>query len=186
MISQPDHNTTISIAESIEKSFEIGGYAHAGGGRKVTRVEISLDKGVTGNISTIDRKERLNEYGMHWCWVVWSFEIIGADLVGCDEIWCRAWDDANSPQPENPTWTLMGQNANHIFRMKVQTDQTATGEHVFRLEHPTPPGQQTGGLGHAASRQVFQRRLWTHLSVMCILRAWPGRMHVVVNFVDPF
>lgn len=100
---------------------------------------------MTWDVATIDRKERPNEYGMYWCWIWWTFDIKGADLVGCSEIWCRAWDDALSPQPENPTWTLMGQHANHIFRVKVHADQTASGEHVFRFEHPTQPGQQSGG-----------------------------------------
>jgi nitrate reductase (NAD(P)H) len=145
VITQPDHNTTISIADSVDKTFEIGGFAHTGGGRKVTRVEITLDHGVTWEVTTIDRKERPNDYGLYFCWVWWQIEINGCDLVGCDEIWCRAWDDANSPQPENPTWTLMGQNANHVFRVKVHADKTSTGEHVFRFEHPTQPGQQSGG-----------------------------------------
>lgn len=145
VITQPDHNTTVSIADVVDKTYEIGGFAHTGGGRKVNRVEISFDKGVTWDVTEIDRKERPNEYGMYWCWVWWSYDAKGADLIGCEEIWCRAWDDALSPQPENPTWTLMGQQANHIFRVKVHTDQTATGENVFRFEHPTQPGQQSGG-----------------------------------------
>ena len=145
VITSPNHGTTISIADSVDKGVTIGGYAHAGGGRKVTRVEVSLDHGVTWGVSTINRKERPNAYGMYWCWIWWKFQVKGADLLGCKEIWCRAWDDCNSPQPESPTWSLMGQNANHIFRVKVHADQTTDGLHVLRFEHPTQPGLQNGG-----------------------------------------
>lgn len=145
VITKPNHNTTVSIAESVNTTIPIGGYAHAGGGRKVTRVEISFDQGVTWDVTHLTRKERPNAYGFYWCWIWWNYDAPGAALIGCREIWCRAWDDCNSPQPEQITWSLMGQNANHIFRVKVHTDRTATGEHVYRFEHPTQPGQQTGG-----------------------------------------
>lgn len=62
-----------------------------------------------------------------------------------DEIWVRAWDTSNSPQPEHPTWTLMGQSSNHFFKVKVHIDKDSSGQPVYRFEHPTQPGQQTGG-----------------------------------------
>lgn len=144
-ISAPNHNDTISIAKSIDKTFEITGYAYTGGGRMLTRVEVSLDGGIHWNIATLDRKEQPTKYGMYWCWIWWTYTIQVADLVGCPEIICRAWDDSNNPQPTHPTWNLMGMGNNQVFRVKVHLDQTATGEHVFRFEHPTQPGQLTGG-----------------------------------------
>jgi nitrate reductase (NAD(P)H) len=39
----------------------------------------------------------------------------------------------------------MGMGNNHAFRVKVHVCKTAEGEHVFRFEHPTQPGQQSGG-----------------------------------------
>jgi nitrate reductase (NAD(P)H) len=147
VISQPNHNDTLSIAQNIDKPFEIGGYAHSGGGRPVLRVEVTLDGGITWLTATIDRKEKPNPYGMYWCWVWWAISIPTADLVGCEEIWCRAWDSLQSPQANEPTWSLMGQQMNHVFRVKVRTDRTdgEVGDHVFRFEHPTQPGQLEGG-----------------------------------------
>lgn len=145
VFTTPNHDDTLPIADNIDKTLQVGGYAHTGGGRMVTRVEVTTDMGETWDVAAIDRRERPNEYGMYWCWVWWTFDLNVADLVGCEEIWVRAWDDANNPQPLEPTWTLMGQNLNHIFRVKVHTDTTATGDKVFRFEHPTQPGQQTGG-----------------------------------------
>jgi nitrate reductase (NAD(P)H) len=145
VITQPNHNDTLPIGQNINNMFEIGGYAHTGGGRPVLRVEISLDQGDTWLTSEIDRKEKPNPYGMYWCWVWWAKSIPVADLVECTEIWCRAWDSLQSPQPTEPTWTLMGQHANHVFRVKVHTKESATGENAFWFEHPTQPGHLGGG-----------------------------------------
>jgi nitrate reductase (NAD(P)H) len=82
---------------------------------------------------------------MYWCWIWWTFKLKVADLVGCKEIMVRAWDEGNNVQPTEPTWNLMGMGNNQAFRVKVHLDKTAGGEHVFRFEHPTQPGQQTGG-----------------------------------------
>merc|ERR1711884_778396 len=49
-------------------------------------------------------------------------------------------------QPDNPTWNLMGMGNNQVFRLKVHMAKSSvTGEHVFRFEQPTQPGQLKGG-----------------------------------------
>jgi nitrate reductase (NAD(P)H) len=144
-IAAPDHNETLSIAKNIDKEYEVAGYAYTGGGRQISRVEISTDAGIHWELAQIERKEKPTDYGMYWCWNWWTYKLKVADLVGCKEIWCRAWDESNNVQPNNVTWNLMGMGNNQVFRVKVHMDKTATGEHVFRFEHPTQPGQQTGG-----------------------------------------
>lgn len=144
-ISAPDHNESLSIAKNIDKEYAVSGYSYTGGGRAISRVEVSTDGGVHWELAEIERKEQPNDYGMYWCWIWWTFKLKVADLVGCKEIWCRAWDEANNCQPVNPTWNLMGMGNNQVFRVKVHMDKTASGEHVFRFEHPTQPGQQKGG-----------------------------------------
>lgn len=144
-MSAPDHNETLSIADNIGKEFEVAGYAYTGGGRLITRVEVSIDGGTHWELAVLDRKEKPNDYGMYWCWVWWTFKLRVADLIGTKEIICRAWDESNNCQPMNPTWNLMGMGNNQVFRIKVHFDKTANGQHVFRFEHPTQPGQQSGG-----------------------------------------
>jgi nitrate reductase (NAD(P)H) len=144
-IAAPDHNETLSIAKNIAKTYDVTGYAYTGGGRLITRVEISVDGGIHWELAKLERKEQPTDYGMYWCWTWWNYEVKVADLVGAKEIICRAWDESNNPQPVVPTWNLMGMGNNQAFRVKVHMDKTASGEHVFRFEHPTQPGQQTGG-----------------------------------------
>mmetsp|Transcript_2470 Transcript_2470/g.3713 ORF Transcript_2470/g.3713 Transcript_2470/m.3713 type:complete len:886 (-) Transcript_2470:225-2882(-) len=144
-VSKPDHNEKISIKRDIGKVYEMAGYAYTGGGRKITRVEISIDGGVNWELADIDYKEKPTDYGMYWCWVWWKFSLPVASFIGVKEIWCRAWDESNNPQPTNPTWNLMGMGNNQCFRIKVHVDKLANGDHVFRFEHPTQPGQEEGG-----------------------------------------
>jgi len=144
-ISQPGHEEVLPIARNIDKEYEIGGYSYTGGGRKITRVEVSVDGGVHWELAEIDRKEKPTDHDMYWCWVWYSYKVKVANLVGCKEIWCRAWDESNNTQPTHPTWNLMGMGNNQCFRVKVHMDKASNGEHQFRFEHPTRPGQQTGG-----------------------------------------
>ena len=144
-ISAPNHMEELPIARNIDKTYTVSGYAYTGGGRKVTRVEFSTNGGVNWELATLDCKEQPTEYGMYWCWVWWDFALKVADLVGCKELWCRAWDESNNTQPTDATWNLMGMGNNQVFRVKVHLDKRANGEHIFRFEHPTQPGQQTGG-----------------------------------------
>lgn len=144
-ISKPDHDETLVIAQNIEKQYTVNGYAYTGGGRKICRVEVSYDKGTHWHLAEVERKEKPNTYGMYWCWVWWQFHIPVSDLISTKEIWCRAWDESNNAQPDNPTWNLMGMGNNQCFRVKVHLDRNKQNQAVFRFEHPTQPGQQTGG-----------------------------------------
>jgi nitrate reductase (NAD(P)H) len=144
-IASPLHNEELALAKNIDKTYNMSGYAYTGGGRMITRVEISTDGGVHWELATLDCKEKPTEYGMYWCWTWWDYELKVANLVGCKEIWCRAWDEANMCQPDKPTWNLMGMGNNQVFRLKVHMEKNASGEHVFRFEQPTQPGQIKGG-----------------------------------------
>eukprot|EP00548_Thalassiothrix_antarctica_P012466 CAMPEP_0194159262 /NCGR_PEP_ID=MMETSP0152-20130528/77729_1 /TAXON_ID=1049557 /ORGANISM="Thalassiothrix antarctica, Strain L6-D1" /LENGTH=797 /DNA_ID=CAMNT_0038868805 /DNA_START=962 /DNA_END=3355 /DNA_ORIENTATION=- len=145
VICAPDHNETISIAKNIGKNYNVQGYAYTGGGRKITRIEISIDGGNSWELADIVQREKPTDYNMHWCWISYSYELKVANLVVAKEIWCRAWDESHNTQPTEPTWNLMGMGNNQVFRIKVYADVTSDGEHVFRFEHPTQPGQQKGG-----------------------------------------
>ncbi len=144
-IASPLHDEELPIAKNIDKTYNVTGYAYTGGGRMITRIEVSIDGGVHWELAKVERQEKPTEYGMYWCWVWWDYELKVADLVGCKEIICRAWDESNNCQPDHPTWNLMGMGNNQVFRLKVHMNKKADGEHVFKFEQPTQPGQITGG-----------------------------------------
>lgn len=143
-MTAPDHNETIDLAANIGSSYEVGGYAYTGGGRRITRVEITTDGGKHWEVCKINQIEKPTDHGMYWCWIWWNYNLRVSDLVGCKEIWCRAWDESNNCQPNDPTWNLMGMGNNQVFRVKVHLEQVG-GKHVFKFEHPTQPGQLEGG-----------------------------------------
>ncbi|KAL7552554.1 hypothetical protein ACHAWF_015798 [Thalassiosira exigua] len=144
-MTAPDHDETIDLASRIGEKYELGGYAYTGGGRRITRVEITTDGGKHWEVCAVDQIEKPTDHGMYWCWIWWKYALPVADLVGCKEIWCRAWDESNNCQPNDPTWNLMGMGNNQVFRVKVHLDKDAAGKHCFRFEHPTRPGQRDGG-----------------------------------------
>jgi nitrate reductase (NAD(P)H) len=79
----------------------------AGGGKKVTRVEVTLDGGENWLLCALDHPEKPTKYGRYWCWCFWSIDVELIDLLACKEIAVRAWDQSLNTQPEFLTWNLM-------------------------------------------------------------------------------
>ncbi|CAG8463716.1 235_t:CDS:2 [Dentiscutata erythropus] len=154
VITSPAHNEYILLSNLFnDKMYTIKGYAYAGGGNKVIRVEISLDDGKTWILSKLDQpelnhhivlKRGINPIPKYWCWSFWSLTIPFYSFIRCDEISVRAWDSTQNTQPRNLTWNAMGMMNNCHFRVKINT--IAQGSE-FRLvfEHPTQPGNLPGG-----------------------------------------
>ena len=71
----------------------VSGYAYAGGGRSVARVDVSGDGGSTWV------QAEITESGGPWTWCLWSTTL---DLrPGRAEVVVRAWDDSAALQPES-------------------------------------------------------------------------------------
>lgn len=91
----------------------IAGWAMAGGGRRVERVEVSADGGRTWTVAGVD-----DERG-DWAWRLWNAEL---DLPpGSHEAVCRAWDSAAQTQPEHPSqvWNFKGYANNAWHRVRI-------------------------------------------------------------------
>ena len=92
---------------------EVAGYALAGGGRSVARVDVSTDGGTTW------QQADLPGPASPWVWRLWRATI---DLSrGPAEIIARAWDDAGISQPERagPIWNPKGYNNTAWARIAV-------------------------------------------------------------------
>lgn len=154
-VARPAHNERVDVTTSSTKTFKFQGYAYAGGGRRVTRVELTLDKGRSWRLADVSYPEdeyRLAPEGetlfggrldVGWrescfCWCFWSLEIPLADLVGdgagTGDVMVRAMDDAMMVQPRDLYWSVLGMMNNPWFRVVVHRE----GDQL-RFEHPTQP-----------------------------------------------
>lgn len=151
-VARPAHGERVDTAAAEAVKFQ--GYAYAGGGRRVTRVEITLNKGRSWRLADVSYPE--DEYrqapegetlfggrlDVSWrescfCWCFWSLDIPIADLVGGGgDVMVRAMDDAMMVQPRDLYWSVLGMMNNPWFRVVVHREE---GGGALRFEHPTQP-----------------------------------------------
>jgi sulfite oxidase len=95
-------------------SILVQGYAMAGGGRTVERVDLSIDGGVTWSVAELGEQQP-------WAWRFWAAQL--SLPPGPHEIIARAWDSAANTQPEHAhaIWNFKGymNNAWHRVRVRV-------------------------------------------------------------------
>jgi sulfite oxidase len=92
---------------------ELRGYALAGGGHSVARVDVSCDGG-----KTWDEAQLLEDLGP-WAWRRWS--LLVELSPGEHEILARAWDTSGATQPESPAtvWNPKGYMNTSWGRMHI-------------------------------------------------------------------
>ena len=101
--------------------FTVQGYAIAGGGRRIVRVEISLDGGDTWTEANLFSSEQpLKQFSnTYWAWTFWSLylESFPSPCV----IVCRAWDAAFNGMPEDgrKIWNMRGVMNNCWHKVSV-------------------------------------------------------------------
>ncbi|XP_062110766.1 nitrate reductase [NADH]-like [Humulus lupulus] len=147
VITTPCHGEILPINSwTTQRPYTLKGYAYSGGGKKVTRVEITMDGEETWQVCKLDHPEKPNKYGKYWCWCFWSFEVAEVlNLLVAKEIAVRAWDETHNTQPEKLIWNVMGMMNNCWFRVKASVCKPQKGEIGIVFEHPTQPGNQSGG-----------------------------------------
>lgn len=153
-ICYPQHEEQFSLSDAPSR-YRARGYAYSGGGRRITRVEISLDKGKTWRLAKIENAEdRYREvekdlFGgrldMSWretcfCWCFWSIDLATSELIAAKDIFVRAMDESMNVQPRDMYWSVLGMMNNPWFRVTI----TREGDYL-RFEHPTQPALMPGG-----------------------------------------
>ncbi|KAF3904767.1 hypothetical protein ABW20_dc0102488 [Dactylellina cionopaga] len=156
-IAYPQHDERLDL-KTAPKKFTVKGYAYGGGGRKISRVEISVDRGHTWSLADISYPEDLYRgleydgaylYGgrldMSWrdgahCWCFWSLEIDTHVLGDSEGILLRAMDESMNLQPKDMYWSVLGMMNNPWFRVAIRRE----GD-ILRFEHPTQPALMPGG-----------------------------------------
>jgi NAD(P)H-flavin reductase/DMSO/TMAO reductase YedYZ molybdopterin-dependent catalytic subunit len=141
-IAYPGHQELVVLTKP-KQTYTISGYCYNGGGRKVIRVEVSIDGGKTWTLSKLTHPETPTEYGRYWCWCFFEHEVLLSDMWQLEtaELLCRGWDETMNRQPEKITWNVMGMMNNSYFRVKVhRTTDEKTGKLALRFQHPTLAG----------------------------------------------
>jgi len=138
-IASPQHLEVVPFQAGA--TYTIKGYAYNGGGRKVIRLEVSIDGGETWTLSKLTHPEKPTEYGKYWCWCFFEHEVELTDLwkLPHAELLCRGWDCAMMRQPEKITWNVMGMMNNSYFRVKVHRTVSG-GMPALQFQHPTLAG----------------------------------------------
>lgn len=104
-IAYPAHEEQLCLVGA-PQNYRVKGYAYGGGGRRVTRVEVSLDKGKTWRLSNIDYAEDRYrdavpqelfggtlDFGLReasFCWCFWNIDIPIPDLADAKDILVRS------------------------------------------------------------------------------------------------
>ncbi|KAF2265914.1 nitrate reductase [Lojkania enalia] len=154
-IAYPAHDEQVLLAEA-PASYTVKGYAYSGGGRRITRVEISINKGKTWRLANIDYAEDKyrqlegkqlfgGRLDMDWretcfCWCFWDLDIPMKELQGADDILLRSMDEAMCIQPRDMYWSVLGMMNNPWFRVAIHQENGS-----LRFEHPSQPALMPGG-----------------------------------------
>jgi len=155
-ICYPAHDETVSLSAGAN-SYKLRGYAYSGGGRRVGRLEVTLDQGRTWELANLKYPE--DEYRLaaendvlyggrvdiSWretcfCWCFWDLDTPLTRLQDAKDVMIRAMDDSMNVQPRDIYWSVLGMMNNPWFRVVIHKE----GESL-RFEHPTQPANIPGG-----------------------------------------
>jgi nitrate reductase (NAD(P)H) len=153
----PAHEEQVCLVNGPE-TYKVRGYAYGGGGRRVTRVEVTLDKGRSWALANIRYHEDDYRYNVEedeslfggrldvgwrescFTWCFWDIDIKVADMALSGDIMVRGMDESMNVQPRDMYWSVLGMMNNPWYRITI----TKEGEYL-RFEHPTQPALIPGG-----------------------------------------
>ncbi|KFA74390.1 hypothetical protein S40288_03965 [Stachybotrys chartarum IBT 40288] len=161
-ICSPDHDQIVdAAADTKTKTLPLEGYAYTGGGRRITRVEITLDDGKTWTLANVTYPEDLYRlypvqnhpyFGhldlsmteMSFCWCFWKLDVDVQALIDRDVrvIAVRAMDESLQNMPRDLYWSATSMMNSWWFRVAVHKEN---GGRSLRFEHPAPVAGNAGG-----------------------------------------
>jgi sulfite oxidase len=102
-------------------SIFVEGYAFSGGGRRIIRVDVSVDNGQTWEQAQIEPHKQ--EGHKAWSWSLWNYRC-PRSLAG-NSVVVKAVDEAYNVQPEThgPTWNFRGNLVNAWHRVRIEDPQ---------------------------------------------------------------
>ncbi|KAF4594893.1 Nitrate reductase [Ophiocordyceps camponoti-floridani] len=157
-ICHPAHDESI-VTSSLLDTYQVRGYAYCGGGRRISRVEVTLDQGRTWKLADVDYPEDQyreaaadeelfgGKLDVWWretcfCWCFWSVDVPVTELAASKDVMVRAMDDGLMVQQRDMYWNVLGMMNNNWFRVVLHRER---GGSLLRFEHPTQPALNPGG-----------------------------------------
>lgn len=139
------------------QKYRVKGYAYSGGGRRVTRVELSMDRAKSWCLANIEYPEDAyrevmegvkicgGTLDMGWretsfAWCFWNIDVPVTELQNSQDILVRCMDEAMQVQPRDMYWSVLGMMNNPWYRITISKE----GDYL-RFEHPTQPALMPGG-----------------------------------------
>ncbi|XP_034943069.1 sulfite oxidase [Chelonus insularis] len=127
-ICDPCPGDTVVVKDG---KISVKGYAWSGGGKKIIRVDLTVDKGKTWHTADYLIHDENAKEGRHWAWTLWHADIPIKHIIDKNnnnpeiEIWAKAVDASYNVQPENfeNIWNLRGLLCNAYHRVKVKVKQ---------------------------------------------------------------
>ncbi len=122
VISSPAHSEWVDVERPTDM-YSLRGYAYTGGGRHVTRVEVTLDNGEHWLLASHEYPkdaERHNYFYYTWCH--WQLNIECWRLLAASEVAVRAVDSALNTQPEYASWNVHGSMNNGWYRVRLNAE----------------------------------------------------------------
>eukprot|EP00501_MAST-03F_sp_TOSAG23-6_P001925 GSMAST32.ASY1.ANO1.2005.1 assembled CDS len=133
-ITYPQEGEVIEAEKG--EAISVAGYAWAGGGRKIVRVDVSADGGENWHTATLKEGSQ-QPLGKAWActtWTLWEADVVLSedgdkmnDKKGRNvELCVRAIDESFNTQPENPAsiWNLRGILNNSWDRVNIIVDDS--------------------------------------------------------------
>lgn len=124
-ICEPSNHTVVKVSSKNGNEIKLKGYAWAGSGNRIIRVDLTPDKGKSWFEAKLEEQDNAQE-PRHYGWTIWSANYKVPDGVKDVEIWSKAVDSSYNVQPESfeNIWNLRGLLSNAYFRLKVKIDQS--------------------------------------------------------------
>lgn len=122
-ITQMEYSSTKPVRPGDDVCVKARGWAWAGGGRNIVRVDLTADNGETWHTATLTEGKD-QPFGRAWAWVFWECDIPQARVQpdGTVKLASKAVDLAFNVQPESsrPVWNVRGLGNNSWFRTELQ------------------------------------------------------------------
>ena len=120
LITEPENEAKVKVGA--DGTFKIKGYAWAGSGNRIIRIDLTADGGKTWFEGTIDQQDNARE-PHHYGWTLWSASVKVPKNGAKDmEIWSKAVDSAYNVQPESfeNIWNVRGLLSNAYAKLNVK------------------------------------------------------------------